>query len=137
MAPWRSARSKSLPQIIDSQTTQNSLQRKGSAGNFYAKDIRAFCWLKRPLKIETPVTRTKIRLVHHEVECRVMLLRHPEQSTPLGLVRQLKSIVKLGSSIHSVGCPPKMMKLKMSQTWQTFHWDKNMTKLNEQCCTSI
>ena len=42
MAPWRSAwRSKSLPQIIDSQATQatqSSLQRKGSAGNFYAKD---------------------------------------------------------------------------------------------------
>jgi len=37
MAPWR-ARSKSLPQIIDSQATQNSLQRKGSAGNFYPKD---------------------------------------------------------------------------------------------------
>lgn len=38
IAPWRSARSKSLPQIIDSQATQNSLQRKGSAGNFYPKD---------------------------------------------------------------------------------------------------
>lgn len=77
-----------MPQLIDSQTTQNSLHRKGSAGNFYAKDEGRSADKKNTWHFSGEVCMIQ----HARVEEKSQLLDQEEDSTGTSMRSRMQGL---------------------------------------------